>query len=156
MAAMVSLIAGRAATLAPLLAPAGTGLIFFAGFVDQNLFKQSFANRTAANGLIILQHHVNHPPLGRIQGGNGLGLAIRLDLLGKFQSPLFQLFGTTLTVITYIKREHHSVRKTPGHHLAQQVLQTVQSSAIITDKDFLMLTTDSAGHAIVDNLNRDL
>ena len=99
---------------------------------------------------------MNYPPLGRIQSGNGLGLAIRLNLVSKFQGSLFQLLGPTLTIITHIKREHHPVRKTPGHYLAQQVLQAVQSSTIITDKDFLVLTTDLTGHAIIDNLNRDL
>lgn len=86
----------------------------------------SFADTATPDLRIVLQDHMHYPPFSRIQGGNALGLAVVLDLLGQLSGPLFKVFAPAVPVISSIKGEHDLAFDIAADNLAKQVLQAIK------------------------------
>jgi hypothetical protein len=99
---------------------------FAAGAIDQHLFKKSLTHASAADILIILQSEVNNAAFRGIKGWNGPGFPAFLDLGGKLQAKLLELFIAGHPEISGIKGDYYLFAIFFADYFAQQILQAVK------------------------------
>ncbi|EKD37720.1 MAG: hypothetical protein ACD_75C01024G0001, partial [uncultured bacterium] len=122
------------------------GTVAFAGLVDKNFLEHAIPDGAAADLFILLEDHMNHSSLGRIQPRQDLGFTVSLNQGSQLHRLGFQLFQPLFPKIADIDRHPQPFGSLAADDLAQDILQAVENLAILSGKTLFMLSADSTGH----------